>query len=398
MFKQTILLSALSICFGIGLTQVSYAAEPMKILVTGYGSIIDENIPGAKDEAIADALRGAIEQVMEPMVKGETISENNQLVEDNIFSKAIGYIHLYEIISSGITVDSHYFVTLNVLVDWKEIEDDLDAMGLLHNRLGKPRLMVLMNEFAPEFDSFGRIGLVENALIADFYKRGFEFVDISSEKDSTFADELKMARSGDSEVAVALGSEFGADLVIIGESELSIVEGTGPVRLTPGGQESGAIKSVRADIRLRAVKTDNGVVMTEVTASAVYPHRNPIVGATRAVGKASTRVSEELAYILQNRWKTEVNAGRSVLLKVQNVHDFNNFTRLKSSLGNFIDGFLDLSGRSYDGISAEFELIVRSTPEKMAAELNGKSFEDFDIKVMALTMNSLTISLTELNE
>ena len=373
---------------GIGFTKISYASKPMKIINTGYGSIIDNGVFGAKRQAIDDALRGVISQAMEPMMNFEKSSENLQLLEENIYSNRIRYIHLYEIISSGINVDSLYVITLSALVDWKEIEKDLDVLGLLHNRLGMPSLMLLVNESSSDFDKYGGLSSVEQTLLEKFKKKGFEFVDIDSEIYSSFSDDLELARIEDS-VAINLGNELGADVVIIGESDLSIVNDT--------DRSPGAIISIQATVRLQALKAVNGAIIAEVSGIAVYPHRNPALGAARAIAKVSSKVSEELATVIQYRWKTEVNAGRQIFLKVQDIRDFSSFTNFKRSLDNFVHGLVNITGRSYDGISGEFELIVRSTPEKLASELSGKSFEEFDIKVEGLTINTLTISFTESN-
>ena len=162
-------------------------------------------------------------------------------------------------------------------------------------------------------------------------------------------------------------------------------------------ERSGKIISVRSDIRLKAVKADNGVVIAEVSASATYPHGKPILGAARATAKTTAKISEEIASLILHRWKTEVNAGRPILLKVEDVGDFDSFTKFKNSLSDLIYGLVDVNGRSYDGNSGEFELIVRSTPEKMATELGGKHFDDLNIRVEAQTINTLTISLVDSN-
>ena len=76
---------------------------------------------------------------------------------------------------------------------WKEIEKDLDVLGLLHNRLGMPSLMLLVNESSSDFDIYGGLSSVEQTLLAKFKKKGFEFVDIDSEIYSSFSDDLKLS-------------------------------------------------------------------------------------------------------------------------------------------------------------------------------------------------------------
>ncbi|MEO0224689.1 MAG: hypothetical protein ABIL76_06330, partial [candidate division WOR-3 bacterium] len=65
------------------------------IISEGVSSINNVSIDVARDRAISDALRNAIEQALGTYIESQTIIDNYQLIEDNILSKSKGYVKSY---------------------------------------------------------------------------------------------------------------------------------------------------------------------------------------------------------------------------------------------------------------------------------------------------------------
>ena len=60
-------------------------SKEMRIVSEGVGAIIDGNRARARDIAVQDALRKAVEQAMGIYVNAETIVQNAVLIRDNIY-------------------------------------------------------------------------------------------------------------------------------------------------------------------------------------------------------------------------------------------------------------------------------------------------------------------------
>jgi hypothetical protein len=76
----------------MALVLFAQSEAPQTVEASGMGSIIGGDVGRARDDAIDDAMRNALEEAMGTLVQSETLVENFQLVEDNIFSKTSGYI------------------------------------------------------------------------------------------------------------------------------------------------------------------------------------------------------------------------------------------------------------------------------------------------------------------
>ncbi|MBW2260155.1 MAG: hypothetical protein JRF18_06845, partial [Deltaproteobacteria bacterium] len=99
--------------------------------------------PQARDVAINDALRNAVEQGVGTYISSETIVEQLTLVEDRIYSESRGYITSYEIIEEGVK-EGVYQVKISAVVKMEQLADDLESIGLLIRKKQNPRVMVVV--------------------------------------------------------------------------------------------------------------------------------------------------------------------------------------------------------------------------------------------------------------
>ncbi len=80
-------------------TMAAAAPEMKTVTATGIGSGTDK--AKARDDAIFDAQRRAVEQGVGLYIKSEIAVENLQLLSDDIYTKAGGYVHTYKVLSEG---------------------------------------------------------------------------------------------------------------------------------------------------------------------------------------------------------------------------------------------------------------------------------------------------------
>ncbi len=140
----------------------------------------------ARDAALEDAQKRAVEQAIGILIDSQTQVENYQLISDKILSQTKGYIKRYNITSE--TVDSGLLrVRINAEVALGRLTDDLSGIGILLGRMHKPRTMVMVAEqnighgvTAWWLGAHGEqtdISVVENTFMDKFTEKGFEFID-----------------------------------------------------------------------------------------------------------------------------------------------------------------------------------------------------------------------------
>ena len=120
-------------------------AHAQKIVqAQGTASIQQDFVAIARDRAIEDAQRLAVEQAVGVMISNETLVENYQVISDKILQQSKGYIQSYDVLSDQ-REGNIYKVTIQAVVSTGQIKNDLEAIRLIIARKSKPRLMMLFD-------------------------------------------------------------------------------------------------------------------------------------------------------------------------------------------------------------------------------------------------------------
>ena len=111
----------------------------------GQAMIKNGDEPAARDRALEDAQRKAVESAVGTMISAETVMENYQIISDRILAKSSGYIKNYTIKSSG-PDNGIYKVVIKASVATGNLSSDVDAISALLKRNGMPRDFVVVPE------------------------------------------------------------------------------------------------------------------------------------------------------------------------------------------------------------------------------------------------------------
>lgn len=357
----------------------------MSVTLNAEASIHDDNITSAREKALNSVLRGAIEDIMDSMIGAKYQDKFALLIERYIISNMFSYIIKYEILKENTIHERSYAVSVKVLIDSIKLEQDLDRIGVLQNRLSTPKIVLVVSERMTETNLMNEVRLSETIIRRELKNSGFFLVDSDIRLDNVQSNGIKYSYEGDITEAIAIGNKFGGDIVVFGISEVTLKEETGRI--------NSKIKNILASIELKAIKLDNGILLSESSVLAVYPHSNPQTATERAIGKASVKVVKKLSDDIMSRWKTEVNAGRQVIVSVSNVKSYSQFNSFKNSLKYYLTSHVEVESRSFDGIRAEYSVTTSTTGYNMALELEGKKFEEFNFKILNSSLHALSVAL-----
>lgn len=377
-----------SILFGQTSTQQT---EPKSVVASGIGSIIGGDVAHARDDAIEDALRKSLENVMGLLIESETLVENYQLIEDNIYSKTRGYVQKYDVVREGKRNDDLYEVTVNALVKMADLENDLDAIATLIRRKNTPRMMVLIEE-RNIGDVLGSINYVdadlntaETAIIDAFMQKGFKFVDQATVKANLQQAQAAAILEGNVAQAAALGRNVGADVVLTGKALAKATE----VEVYGTKQ-----RSQQASLTARAIRADTGEMLATASAQGAFPHIDDVVGGTKAIQRACDKLAPELIEKILDKWSQDVSSGTTVTLKVKGVSSYAQLTKFKASLKYYVRGIVDVVQRDwYEGF-ATLEITMTGNADDLAQRMAGKDIEGTKVRVIGMTQNSVSVELS----
>ena len=101
------------------------------------------DLPNAREEAIEDALRQAVEAGAGVYIASETETRDFQLIRDVIYVKSAGLVESYEVTGYNPNQDGLYTVRVEAIVSRADIHTKLEAWKALIKRKGRPRMMVV---------------------------------------------------------------------------------------------------------------------------------------------------------------------------------------------------------------------------------------------------------------
>lgn len=365
-----------------------WAQESKVVSATGYGAILANDLVKAKDDAVNDALRKAVEQVVGIMVDSKTITENFMLLEDKIYTKTSGYVQKYDIISSNKNIDGAYEVTIKAIVKTSDLENDLQGIITTLRREGMPRTMVIIKEKSLHNSGWRfteELNTAETALMNTMIAHGFPFVDATQSRKNIRQTSLSAAINGDANAAAAIAKQYGAEVLILGTATSSTTQ-------LPVMRSSG-MKSHSANLNLRVVRADDAVIIATVTSRGIQAHIDAITGGSMAIEKAAKDAGKKLKDAIIKSYQQNQNAHRQIQLQVTGITSFNQLNTLKSALPYYVRGIKNLYQRSFGAGEALFDIEVTQKAESVAAELAAKEFEGIKLDIIGVTQNKLTAKI-----
>jgi hypothetical protein len=365
----------------------------------GQAAMLGGDKPAAREKAIEDALRHAVEMAVGTKVTSTSEVQDFQSKMDQVLMHSQGFVKRYDIVKEGMDGEVVQ-VTVRAEISNADLDKDLQAMGLLMSRKGMPRTMVLIAEQnigmaapAAAWMKGGQSALVsadlriaENTILDQLRSGGFrQLIDpeIATEKAAQvggITTELNASQ------ARKLKSLTGAEVILIGQV---IATSRGEMAdLGPGW------RSCTATISGRAVNTDNGDILAtdETTQNALQ--LDDLTCGKEAIKKASKVFSQDMIKKIGARWSQDLSGGNEIHVTVHKVSGFKQASDFRSALTQHVRGVKGVSQRSFSGGTQELDVtLVGSSTDQFAQEVEAKKLGKFSVKVTGVTANTVDLEL-----
>jgi len=287
-------------------------------IAVGNGAIVDGRIGKAKDDALLDAKKSAVKQVLGTIVKGQSMSESGVLQSSTIMGKTEGFIETYEVIEWRAISQYEYMVRIRAKVNRAQLED---AIAQAIDIQGRPRMMVIVQETVNTKPQNPSVAATETEKI--YVSKGFPFVD-SATVDKILAANAKKIREavqGDSNIARSLGVDAGAEVILTGTAIVTVTDM--PTHLDT------SMKSYQSVLAVRAIDVNTGEVLATGQANAAAPHINAVTGTQIALQKAAAQVSDQMIPVIVKKW--DPNRAQTIRLLITGM-DYTEARDFRSSL------------------------------------------------------------------
>ncbi len=370
---------SLTLCFFLSSGCKSTPDKPQEnqgcVEVTGVAAIKNGNLGLAKDEALKDAKRVAVQEVLGSMVSARSDVKNFELVRQTVTSKSEGMIETFSIVSSQAVSETEYQVRIKAKVSEALMQQTIEEVIASQ---GKPRMMVLIEETFNNKPDENKVAQTE--LEAQFIAQGFPFVDRATVEKILSRNRRKItaALGGNNAAARELGVDAGAEIILVGVS-----------RVKEAGKIAGSqLISVQADLNVRVIDINTGKILTAGQEHGAYPHINAESGGVMAVKKAVTPLREKLVADIAKLW--DINRANTIALLVTGL-DYEKLMVLRGELSEKVRGVKAVNPKGSAGKAAKLEVEFEGSSFDLADRLltSGLSIK---LKIGEVKPNSLDVS------
>lgn len=349
------------------LSSLSWAQDTFQskqICAEGAENISHQDIASARSIAKNKALQKAVERSIANLIYSEIIAENYQLLIDRIYTQSSKYIREYKLLTEEVVGDI-YRVKIEATVSLSDLKADLNALGLLPQKGGKPKIMIIIAEHWPATDwgqspgSQIESNLAEKEIVERFSQQDFAIIDRSTFVEPGLAENTFIV-SLDDQSAQRLTRGSGADIIIYGKALTRLVENI------PGS----TLSSAQANISARAISADTGKIVATCTKTAISIGINPAKAGSEALKKAAVEITDTLMEEILDQWsRRQIIRTSAVRMAISGISNHNDLLKLEKALQNQIQGLQGIYLLSISPGTITLKLEVMGTAYTLENEL-----------------------------
>jgi hypothetical protein len=357
----------------------SVSAQEEFVEAEGVAALIGGNTVVAREKALDDALRKAVEQAVGTIISSDTLTEQYRVVHDKVLAQTAGYIQSYSVVREYQTGDI-YRVVVRALVGRANLMDDLRALGLLHVLVERPKVLVIIEEKVAGIfgtTAFEEMGQAESTFMERLLQAGFTVVDAQSVKSNLSRDQALRILEGDDVAAAAAALQFGAQVVISGKAYSK----------QAGGRLYGSqMRSVQGVFQARAVRSDDGRVISARSGQGSAAHIDEVHGGVLAIQKAADQVAEIMIQDIAAQWRTETyGRTRLVTIVITNLVSYRHLAAIKQFFEREMQGVQAVYQRSFTMGTAELAIDYSGSSANVADEISVRDFTGFYLEPTNVT-------------
>jgi len=387
-FSVVLLISILLI------SQPLSAAQDSNILsgvTTGKRKIYNNNPQQAKQNAVSDALRVAVQNAFAKVVSRQVLASNLEFFYNNVLSNTSDYIITYRVLG-GVENKGYYLVGVESKVDILKLEKTLTDAKILNANKDKPVILFFVVEKTPS-DLLPKYWwgknpipyepLAETIIIDKLIQDRFPVTGNERERpDPSFYD-ISFKSIYDVDAAKELGKKMAADIIIFGKafSEEAI-------------NRMGEEKTFNAQVNLDGYHVGTGEKVFTSQVKAVAKNEVESVGNIQALIKAANLSAPDLSGKLSAYWTAFLRKEHSFDVTIKGDNFLPRFIALKQQFNKMpeIENMQPIElGSNY----AVMQIFYKGQSSQFANAVMLKTFDSFGLEFSDINDTYMTIRFIE---
>lgn len=360
--------------------------------VIGTGTIYRGNVAEARDNAIQDALRSAVERAVGLVLAPASVVQDFQLLSDRVYDQTQLFIDDYTVLTESKS-GRHYRVLVRATASIRAVQERLRSTGILETNKGMPKVAFFLTEqnvgaLGPEYlwrkGSGGNdMSPTESAFSKTMREKGFVIVSRPDLNSDTASGWEPGASELTDEEAAKLGHAMGADFAIVGSA----------VARYSGNIRDEYMKSIEALVSARAVETESGTVTASSEATRTVVHFDQQAGGQEALVLSASEAAQGLAREMEAKWRKEAGQAVVVELTVKGIQEYADFVKFRQKLKDNVPGVKNVSLRSIRAGEATMDVDIVGNARILADELMLQRFENLAVNIFEVSEKSVKLEL-----
>ncbi len=287
LFIATVLIS--SSFFALANTE--FVTVPAEAIV----DVEEGNYAKAREDAIELAFTEAVRMTVAGLVRGDTLQEKIETLNELIIDHAADYVKSYKFLDETTDVVNRQLkMRLQVTLFLSDIRTAINKAGLPTKRRDLPKILVIVDERNEEFftgENFLLLKSVsEEVLSQSFRDKGYQVADRKNVVKALLGKTTLRAVEGDAGAIKSLNSILGADMMIFGKTVVK-------ANPTAGGE------LVEAIVSLELVSGVDGkkIMYVQKLDSGIYG--DVLAGTLESIQSASREAARSLLLAIPQKWK-----------------------------------------------------------------------------------------------
>ena len=315
----------------------------------------------ARDKALEDAKRMAVEQAVGVSVSSTTVVEDFRLVKDRIMSQASGYIKRFDVLAEGPTDLGSYEVEVEAEVEVADVVGDLDRFKQMLGFQKNPRVSVVSTT-GPDAAAAPASRKAVDLLMARLQESGFVVYDAAK------SDRRQMG------LQVALNLEVASRQSDYQGVKLSLNE-----------------VSMSANI----IRPGDGQVLAAAAAVKNVPGENQLQALDKGARACLDALWADLRVKLTRTWEKELYSERDLFVNIRGLATHAAAEQVAADFRADVRGVSDMQLMRFAAKRGEYRVRYRGWPEHFVSELQMAHFRKthFDPVIEAMEGNHITIAI-----
>ena len=248
-----------------------------------------------------------------------------------------------------------------------------------------PKVLVMVEEKAMGTISTSEI---ENMAVRILGEKGVETVDQNMVQSNLERIQKAFRGTGDNRAAAAMGREFGADVILMGEAVSK-----------PNAAKIGEsnLRSYMASVSFRAVRIDNSVNIASASETATVIAMDDVNGSSKALRTAGEKVLTKIVPQLIEKWENPNRKGtaherrQEITITVGGMDQIWKLKEMRVRLKGMPKAIESVVQKSYVQGVAVFSVRSFLPSEELAEELVMNPPEDLKVQVVEIRETTLNI-------